>query len=92
MARTEREIAATKVMEAALTEFRDAYKEAHPEARTGMITDWIIIASEIVPHPEDPEQDDTLYAVMVSGGNLAWHRAAGLLKWGEAWLEQADVD
>lgn len=84
MARTAREKAATAAIEAAIQEYNLAFKEAHPEAELGTIVDWIIVAAEGVADSEDPDEDRTLYSIIMPGGGIPYYRARGLLVAGES--------
>jgi len=79
--RSDREKAANDAIEAALVEYRDAYAEAHPEARVGTLMDWIVVAAEMLPG-DSPEDDETAYSVVMPGGNMASYKAIGLLRMG----------
>lgn len=85
MARTQEEKDANDMIEASLLAYRDAYAAAHPDARVGTLTDWIVVAAEIVPG-EDPEDDETAYSVIMPGGGIPGYKAAGLLDFGKAYV------
>lgn len=83
MPRTEREQKANDAIEAALLEYRDAYAEAHPDVRVGTITDWIVVATELVAgEGGNPDDDVQTYAIIMPNGGIPNYRAVGLLKMG----------
>ena len=82
MARTQEEKDANDMVEAAILAYKDAYAAAHPEARVGTLVDWIVVAAELVPG-EDPDDDETAYAVIMPGGGIPGYKAVGLLEFGK---------
>lgn len=79
--RTEEEKASNDAIEATLLAYRDAYAAAHPEARVGTLTDWIVVAAELVPG-DDPDDDETAYSVIMPNGGIPGYKAEGLLRMG----------
>lgn len=83
---SEAETAATAAIEAAIEQYRAAYKASHPEAEFGILGDWIIVAAETVPDMEDSDNDRTAYSVMMTRGGIAGYRALGLLETGKRYV------
>lgn len=79
MAQTEAQKVATAAIEAAIEQYRLAFREANPEATNGVLGDWVLVAAETIPDMDDPADDVTAYSVIMAGGGMAWYRARGLL-------------
>lgn len=85
MSRTSEEKATNDAIEEAIEAYRRAYKVAHPEATMGTLTDWIVVAAEIIPG-EDPDDDETGYSIIMPGGGIPIYRANGLLSMGKRYV------
>lgn len=86
MARTQEEKDANDGIEAAIEAYREAFRKAHPDATAGTTTDWIVVAAEVVPNMEDPDEDVTAYSIIMPRGGIPWYRARGLLEAGISYL------
>lgn len=85
--RTPEERAANDGIEAAIEAYRLAYHKAHPDSAYGTLTDWIIVAAEVEPNMEDPDEDVTAFSIIMPGGGIPWYRARGLLEAGVQYLK-----
>lgn len=77
MSTTQAERDAKAAIEAAIEQYRAAFRAAHPEAANGMLGDWVVIAAETTPD-EDPEEDQVAYSFVSSVGQ-PWYRTMGLI-------------
>lgn len=84
--RTPEEREANDAIETAIERYRKAYRDAHPEAVQGTLTDWIVVAAETAPDLEDAEEDVTAYTIIMAGGGIPWYRSIGLLTAGKHYL------
>lgn len=80
MATTAEERSAKAAIEDAIERYREAFRKAHPESTHGTLTDWILVAAEIKPNMEDPDEDFVAYSIVTN--NLPWYRARGLMEAG----------
>lgn len=92
MARTPEERMTNEGIERAINAFREAYRDNHPEATHGTLTDWIVVAAEIKPDMENPDDDVTAYSIIMAGGSIPWYRAYGLLRAGMHYLDLPQED
>lgn len=83
---TERQRRAYKALRAAIEEVIKATDEAHnrdlPDA---LLTDFVVVAAQLVPGRSGAEDDITSYSLLCSEG-VAWHQAEGLLRAGNRHL------
>lgn len=86
---TPEQAAASAALEEAILRVVRAYDT--DESVVGVVNDWIVVAAETKPDLYDATNDVTAYSVLMAGGGLPWHRAAGLLRAGMQHLGPAYV-
>lgn len=92
MPRTPEERAANDAIEAAIEAYRDAYRKAHPDSTHGTLVDWILVAAEVQPNMENPEEDVTAFSIIMPNGGIPWYRGRGLLEAGILYLGKMQED